>query len=427
MKAQRLSPQQQKTQLQLDKISAAFRQHFQTGNYQQAMREALKAHKLAPKSTAPLSDAATAAVKAGLWNEAVRYAKQVLQRDPRHINAYDALAHAYGEQHDWANCARYGLQALQLRDEKYGAGELPPLPQTEAKAEGKKIIAFSLFGGSSAYCEPAVMNTEISAKIYPGWRCRFYVDDSVPQTVIQRLRANGAEVVKVDAALQNWPGTMWRFLAMDDPEAAYVLFRDADSVISWREAAAVQQWLESGKLFHTLRDASTHTELILAGLWGAVAGAVPDMRGKIEAYLKQPLESRHFADQFFLREHIWPYAKQSLCAHDRIFAFYGATDFPDNTEFDYSRFHEGCEEGNSHIAADLNIPEGSRIRWSLFSRISPLLNADYSENLLENERLICTYESTVQQGKLSAYIPRRYSRGVARGPARPKYGPRVAR
>ena len=345
----------------------------------------------------------------------MRYAKQVLQRDPRHINAYDALAHAYGEQHDWANCARYGLQALQLRDEKYGAGELPPLPQTEAKAEGKKIIAFSLFGGSSAYCEPAVMNTEISAKIYPGWLCRFYVDDSVPQTVIQRLRANGAEVVKVDAALQNWPGTMWRFLAMDDPEAAYVLFRDADSVISWREAAAVQQWLESGKLFHTLRDASTHTELILAGLWGAVAGAVPDMRGKIEAYQKQPLESRHFADQFFLREHIWPYAKQSLCAHDRIFAFYGATDFPDNTEFDYSRFHVGCDEGNSHIAADLNLPEGSRIRWSLFSRISPLLNADYSENLLENERLICTYESTVQQGKLSAYIPRRYSRGVARG------------
>ena len=415
MKAQRLSPQQQKTQLQLDKISAAFRQYFQTGNYQQAMREALKAHKLAPKSTAPLSDAATAAVKAGLWNEAVRYAKQVLQRDPRHINAYDALAHAYGEQHDWANCARYGFQALQLRDEKYGAGELPPLPQLAAKAEGKKIIAFSLFGGSSAYCEPAVMNTEISAKIYQGWLCRFYVDDSVPQTIIQRLQANGAEVVKVDAALQNWPGTMWRFLAMDDPEAAYVLFRDADSVISWREAAAVQQWLESGKLFQTLRDASTHTELILAGLWGAVAGAVPDMRGKIEAYLKQPLESRHFADQFFLREHIWPYAKQSLRAHDRVFGFYGATDFPDNTEFDYSRFHVGCDEGNSHIAADLNLPEGSRIRWSLFSRISPLLNADYSENLLENERLICTYESTVQQGKLSAYIPRRYSRGVARG------------
>lgn len=133
-----------------------------------------------------------------------------------------------------------------MRDEKYGAGELPPLPQTAAKAEGKKIIAFSLFGGSSAYCEPAVMNTEISAKIYPGWLCRFYVDGSVPQTIIQRLQDNGAEVVKVDAALQNWPGTMWRFLAMDDPEAAYVLFRDADSVISWREAAAVQQWLESG-------------------------------------------------------------------------------------------------------------------------------------------------------------------------------------
>ena len=423
MQTRRLTPQQQKTQLQLDKISAAFRQNFQAGNYPQAMQEALKAHKLAPKSTAPLSDAATAAVKAGLWEEAVRYAKQVLQRDPRHINAYDALAHAYGEQHDWENCARYGLQALQLRDERFGAGELPKLTQITAKSEGKKIIAFSLFGGSSAYCEPAVMNTEISQKIYPGWLCRFYVDDSVPDSIIRRLADNGAEVVKVDAALQSWPGTMWRFLALDDADAAYVVFRDADSVISWREAAAVKQWLESGKLFHTMRDGSTHTELILAGLWGAVAGAVPDMRGKIEAYLKQPLQSKHFADQFFLREQIWPYAKQSLCAHDRIFGFYGATDFPDNTEFDYGRFHVGCDEGNSHIAADLNLPEGSRIRWNLFSRISPLLNPDYSENLLENERWICSYESTVQQGKLSAYIPRRYSRGVERGLTRVTVAP----
>ena len=305
---------------------------------------------------------------------------------------------------------------MQLRDEQYGAGVLPPLPVISPQSDGKKIIAFSLFGNSSAYGEPAVLNAELCPHIYPDWICRFYVDKSVPEHVLARLYHYGAEVVQVDAAMQTWPGTMWRFVAMDDDEAAYVLFRDADSVISQREAQAVAEWLASGKMFHTLRDAGTHTELMLAGLWGAVAGAVPNMRGKIETWLQKPLASRHFADQFFLREEVWKYAKQSLCGHDRIFGFYDAQDFPNAPQsFDDTQYHVGCDEGNSHISAQLNLPEGSRIIWRLFSQISPFINEDFSENLLPEERLVCAYESTVQNGQLSAYIPRRYSRGVARG------------
>ena len=424
MKQARLSPQQQKMQAQLDKISAAFHRHFDAGHYPAAMKEALKAHQIVPKAVAPLSDAATSAVKAGLWAEGIKYGKQVLKLNERYINAYDALAHAYGGLRDWENCRQYGLRALQLRDEQFGAGTLPALPESRQNlSDGKKIIAFSLFGASSAYCEPAVMNTELCAKIYPGWVCRFYVDDSVPVSIRERMRANGAEVVRVDEEVQRWPGTMWRFLAMDDADAAYVVFRDADSVISWREAGAVNEWLASGKRFHLMRDGETHTELILAGLWGAEAGSVPDMRGKMAAYLQQPLQSRHFADQFFLREQVWPYVKQSVCIHDRLFGFYDARAFPGSNEFDYDRFHVGCDEGNSHIAADLTLPEGSRIVWRLFSRIDPLINPDFSENVLPEERLICAYETTVQNGRLGAYIPRRYSNGVARGLTRVTVAP----
>ena len=416
MNHKRLNPQQVKLQYQLDKIAQAFRQYFAAGDYVAAMKEALKAHKLTPHALAPLSDAATAAVKGSLWDEGIQYAKKVLRLNPKHINAYDALAHAYGGKKDWANCREAGLRALQLRDEQYGAGVLPPLPVISPQSDGKKIIAFSLFGNSSAYGEPAVLNAELCPHIYPDWICRFYVDKSVPEHVLARLYHYGAEVVQVDAAMQTWPGTMWRFVAMDDDEAAYVLFRDADSVISQREAQAVAEWLASGKMFHTLRDAGTHTELILAGLWGAVAGAVPNMRGKIETWLQKPLASRHFADQFFLREEVWKYAKQSLCGHDRIFGFYDAQDFPNAPQpFDDTQYHVGCDEGNSHISAQLNLPEGSRIIWRLFSQVSPFINEDFSENLLPEERLVCAYESTVQNGQLSAYIPRRYSRGVARG------------
>ncbi|MGN7074038.1 tetratricopeptide repeat protein, partial [Neisseria sp. P0001.S004] len=90
------------------------------------------------------------------------------------------------------------------------------------------------------------------------------------------FRNNGAEVIKVGAPLDNWPGTMWRFLAINDPEVEYVIFRDADSIICYRDAAAVSEWIKSGTLFHTIRDSGSHTALILAGMWGAKAGAVPD-------------------------------------------------------------------------------------------------------------------------------------------------------
>lgn len=411
----KLTPQQQKIQHELDKISVRFRQYSAAGDFVAAMKEALKAHKLVPKSVAPLSDAATMAVKAGLWDEGIKYAEQTLKLNPAHINAYDALSHAYDAKSDWENCARYGLRALELRDAQYGR-TAPALPDVRPKKGGKKIIAFSLFGGSSAYCETAVMNAELCPQIYPGWVCCFYTDGSVPPHVTERLQKLGAEVVVVDDTLKSWPGTLWRFLAADDAEAAYVVFRDADSVVSQREAAAVAQWLEGGKLFHTMRDAGTHTELILAGLWGMVAGAVPDMRGKIGAWLEKPLESRHFADQFFLRETVWPYARQSLCGHDRLFGFYGAVDFPQTwAGFDPARHHVGCDEGNSHIAAKLNLPEGSRIVWRLFTRISPLFGEDYAETVNAEERLVCAYETTVQNGGLSTCIPRRYSKGVAAG------------
>lgn len=410
--------QLQKIQNQLDLISTAFKQNMAAENYAQAAADAMRAHKLIPASVVPLSDAATAAVKAGLFQDGIAYAKKAILRKADHINAYDALSHAYGGLADWEQAAVYGLKALQLRDQKSAAQTAPALPQIVPKADGKKIISFSLFGSSSAYIEPAVLNAQLAPEHYPGWVCRFYVDDSVPQAALGRLKQYGAEIVCVGETQRQWPGTMWRFLAINDPEAAYVIFRDADSVISAREAQAVGEWLESGKLFHTIRDAGTHTELILAGLWGAVGQAVPDMEGKIQAYLQQLLESHHFADQFFLRDHIWPYVRQSVHGHDRIFGFHGAQPFSDTEMQDFEYNHIGCDEGGSQFQAQYPLPDGSTVVWKLYSRVSPKLQADGSIQALEEERLICEYRTTVQNGTISGWIPRRYSRGFAQNLSR---------
>jgi hypothetical protein len=99
-----------------------------------------------------------------------------------------------------------------------------------------------------------VLNVQEQPHVYPHWICRFYVDGSVPESVISRIRAGSGQIVRVEGPALQWPGPMWRLLALDDRQAHRILFRDADSVISEREAKAVDQWLGSGKKFHMMRD-----------------------------------------------------------------------------------------------------------------------------------------------------------------------------
>ena len=75
-----------------------------------------------------------------------------------------------------------------------------------------------------------------------------------------------------------------------------------------------------------------------------------------------------------------------------------------------------CVMARSREAA-LAMPDGTRVLWRLFSRVAPLVNEDYSYNL-QNEREICAYETTVQNGQIGGLIPRRYSQGVAQGLSR---------
>ena len=250
--------------------------------------------------------------------------------------------------------------------------------------------------------------------LFPDWVCRFYVDDSVSPEAIQRLKNNGAEVVYVTSPVNKWPGAMWRFLAINDPEAEYVIFRDADSVVSHREAEAVAEWIESGRLFHTMRDSGSHTALILAGMWGAKAGAVPDMDARIQRFVDKGYDSRHFADQDFLAEDLWGYIRQDVFSHDRVFNFCNAKPFPG--EF-YPHYQIAHCEGASSFDAKTSFEEGCKVRWTLYSKISPMVNVDYSF-ILVPEFKVCSYETIVENGRFEASIPRRYGYAFKEGLAR---------
>ncbi|MGO2504311.1 MAG: hypothetical protein ACTH7C_14355, partial [Cobetia marina] len=141
----------------------------------------------------------------------------------------------------------------------------------------------------------------------------------------------------------------WRFAVADDPGVGYFLVRDCDSVISLREVRAVQMWLTSGRFFHVMRDWWTHTDLVLAGLWGGVAGVLPSMEGMLADWSPRQVETPNI-DQWFLKERVWRYLRTSLMSHDRCYSLKvnsrASLAFPDDVlgELPAGNAHVGCDE-----------------------------------------------------------------------------------
>jgi hypothetical protein len=405
-----------KEQLSIDADFKHMEALYVQGHYEESLAICLQLMHTHQEMVNVWSSAAANCIMLARWQEAVDYAQIALARGRKTLPVYDALASAHGAIGQWNEARYYGLQALTIRDRRFGGepiipppepGPLPPLPSAQTRE--CNIIAFSLFGGDCKYCETAILNAYEQPDVYPYWICRFYVDDSVPESVINRLRAGGGQIVRVKGPALQWPGQLWRFLTLDDPQAHRILFRDADSVISRREAAAVEQWLTSGKRFHMMRDDCSHTELIMAGLWGVVAGSLPPLEQLMQRFMSAPLQSRHFADQYFRRQYVWPYARASLMQHDSVFGFMDAVPFPDEKMPDQSSV--GNSEGLASFIAKGDLPNGSEVVWELH-------RIEKSAEEQSREVLVCSYPATVKDGTVQAHIPMRYARSIRQGTAR---------
>jgi hypothetical protein len=180
----------------------------------------------------------------------------------------------------------------------------------------KKIISFSLWGDNPKYTIGAIENAEQSKTIYPDWICRFYCGKSVPLDIIEKLKSyNNVEVIEMDED-GDWNGMFWRFYACEDADV--MISRDTDSRLSVREKLAVDEWLESDKDFHIMRDHPYHNVLILGGMWGVRNGILKDMISIINQYNKGNFWQ---VDQNFLREKIYPIIKDNSFIHDEFMKF----------------------------------------------------------------------------------------------------------
>lgn len=232
----------------------------------------------------------------------------------------------------------FGLRSLILKDSLSAAAfAATPFARTRLKDvqrgfdpdnRDRNIISFSLWGDRPEYITGAIVNAQIAQHLYVGWRARFYCDPNVPSDARDALKHFGAQVVLMDKPHHAKTRTMWRFFVSDDSSVNVFACRDADSRLNAKEFLAVQDWLQSGKKFHLMRDHIFHMELMLAGMWGGVTGALPD----IESCLKNSPEyyDDKFGDQAFLMDMVWPLIKNDVKVHDSFYGYTGTSSFPEH-------------------------------------------------------------------------------------------------
>jgi hypothetical protein len=152
---------------------------------------------------------------------------------------------------------------------------------------------------------------------------RVYHNDSVPNYVLEQLEANNVVLVNTGVD-QGFCNAMWRFAPASEKVECFIS-RDCDSRLSKRDAVAVEEWLESGKCFHIIRDhPGGHAWEINAGMWGARGCFVENIQEKIDYYIKtSSWVTDRAVDQRFLQEVIYPRALESLFLHDEYFNYEG--------------------------------------------------------------------------------------------------------
>lgn len=276
-----------------------------------------------PASYAACYNLGVAAFTAGRPDTAQRAFAHAFALRPTDLAAAEYRVAVLHAAHRLDEAADAGAALLDIKDALATAAghTLPASPAPDRTGRTRRIIAFSLWGDRREYTHGAIENVRLAAEFYPGWTCRLYHDATVPAPVLADLDAAGAERVAMPAGTAAVLGTLWRFRVADDPTVDRFLCRDADSRLNSRERAAVAAWEASPHPFHVLRDHALHTEVMLAGLWGGVAGVLPPLAPLIESYTAAGGD--RLLDQRFLRDVVWPAIRTRCLVHDSVHPRHG--------------------------------------------------------------------------------------------------------
>lgn len=181
-----------------------------------------------------------------------------------------------------------------------------------------KVFSFCLYNSYNAlYYQGLLENMALIQHYYPTWKTYVYIGNDVPEDFVQRIENAGAIVRKTNVA---GPLNMiYRFLAIEEPGVELMMVRDADSRIHWKDRWAIDAFVASPYLAHSIRDCLVHCIPMLGGTWGLKREANVPIGLCFEHYRTEQTNPFNIGkDQTFLNLYVWPRVRHSLLVHTSI-------------------------------------------------------------------------------------------------------------
>ncbi|MCX7377051.1 MAG: tetratricopeptide repeat protein [Alphaproteobacteria bacterium] len=310
--------------------------HFQHGSIPESLGVIADALRQFPDSASLHENHGVLLLSLGDNGGAIQASRRALECGSTSPNTHDCLADAAGRIGRADLAVDYGRAALAAKDRMFSSftrlATMPtePPPPFNPHNRAENVISYSLWGENDRYFAPLAENLKLLNHLFPAWTIRVHLDTSVPQSFRNDLQRMGAQVLHFELP-PNMPGhrrLLWRFAVLSDPSVRRYLIRDADSLLTIKERVAVDAWLASQYYFHIMRDFYTHTDLILAGMWGGVGGILPNVDLLFNNRRGWRTEGNHI-DQDLLSETVWPSIRGNCLIHDSVFTgCLGSVPFP---------------------------------------------------------------------------------------------------
>lgn len=186
-----------------------------------------------------------------------------------------------------------------------------------------KAISYSLFGYNkekqkncfdfNSYLRGLLLCIRMNRLLYPDWVNVLQTDKETYQA-FKQLFDPLPVLVEVNPPEVLTKAMLWRLKPVFDySKYTHVICRDLDSLATYREAQAVQDWINSDKAAHAITDSISHTLPMLGGMIGFHTGYWPMMTGIqhwAHLFNMDGAGSINFeekgADQTFLNRFIYP-------------------------------------------------------------------------------------------------------------------------
>jgi hypothetical protein len=189
-----------------------------------------------------------------------------------------------------------------------------------------KVIGYSLFGDPDSfefqfYLRGIYFNARMNRLLYPGWTMIVHFDVRLCVDYCDYL----IELTKMfnftTVDLQPKPkceSMLWRMLPVYNDRITHVICRDADAITTYREAQAVQEWVDSGLGFHGITDDPAHTIPLMGGMCGVKVDHFKQTFPEYDSFEKLVAGndlSNHGSDQNLLMKKIYPRVKDNMMGH----------------------------------------------------------------------------------------------------------------